>query len=661
MLCYIGKAMKYLEGLNLNQREAVVTTEGPLLIVAGAGAGKTKTLTSRIFHLLKLGVPPESILAITFTNKAAGELKERIKNLIVGDRDLNLPISWHEQPFAGTFHALCVQILRSMGRAIGLSPRFVIFDRTDAKQTMKEAVEQAGLDPKRFKPEFFLAMISRAKAKSLDQKRYEELISEKIEEAVAMVWRYYDQLLREANALDFDDLLLKAVELLKNNEAARRQLQETWRYIHVDEYQDTNFVQYELLRILSEKHRNICVVGDADQTIFSWRGASIRNILNFEKDFKGAKVIFLEQNYRSTKTILAAANEIIVKNRLRIPKNLFTGNDWGEKIGVFLAADEEAEANFVANKAKQLIINGATPDAIAVLYRANFQSRVLEAAFLEAGVPYQIIGTRFFERKEVKDALAYLRLARNLESRADLKRALFSPPRGIGKTTLLKIFAGAQDSLPKKIKEKYDKFQSLINRIGEAAIVLKTSEAVKFAISESGIADYLKNSGDEGLERLENVRELVTLALRYDIYPPPEGLDRLLTDATLASDQDDLSKQVTGVKLMTVHAAKGLEFDTVFIVGLEDGLFPHERLEEDFSEESSEEERRLFYVALTRARRKAILSYANARTIFGSRRFGAPSEFLIDLDASLLEEENPPSDSLTRVDFSPPGVNLTDK
>jgi len=641
----------YLSNLNHPQREAALHTDGALLIVAGAGAGKTKTLTSRIFHLIKKGVPPEQVLAITFTNKAAGELKQRIGKLIAADRDLNLPVSAEKRPFAGTFHSLGVHILRSMGKSVGVSPRFTIFDRADSKSAMKEAVESAGLNPKQFSPELFLSIISKAKGKSLGVSRYRELASERMEEMTAEVWERYEKILNEEKALDFDDLLLKSVELLKQDAGARNRFQETWRYIHVDEYQDTNFVQYELTKILSEKHKNICAVGDADQTIYSWRGASIRNILNFKKDFPGARVILLEENYRSTKNILGIANDIIRKNNVRVPKNLFTANAEGEKIGLFSACDEEDEAAFIAAKAGKLIRNGAKPEEIAVLYRANFQSRAIESAFLDAGLPYQLIGTRFFERKEVKDVLSYLRLARNFDSRSDLKRVMNIPPRGIGKITLLKIFAGKGGELPAAMKIKFDNFKGLLKRISRASETLRPGELVKFAIAESGIGDWLKSGDEEDLERLENVKELATLALKYSALPLPDGIDKLLNDAALQSDQDELSDERGGVRLMTIHASKGLEFDTVFIVGLEDGLFPHEKMESELGPEEEEEERRLFYVALTRAKKKVILSYANIRTIFGSKKFTVPSEFLTDIDGNFLELENHPEKSLKSIYF----------
>jgi len=432
---------------------------------------------------------------------------------------------------------------------------------------------------------------------------------------------------------------------LERDGVVREKYQKLWKYIHVDEYQDTNTAQYKFSKILANKNKNICVVGDGDQAIYGWRQADFRNILKFEKDYPDAKIVMLEENYRSTANILAVANDIIKKNKVRVEKNLFTKKEGGEKIGLYSGYDEADEANFVARKSAELIKSGVEPKDIAVLYRANFQSRVLEEAFLYANVPYQVLGVKFFERKEVKDMLSFLRASLNPDALADIKRIINIPPRGIGKVTLAKIFAGEEEKLPAKMKEKVAHFRKVLEKIARQAFQEKISDTLKFILKESGLEGHLKKGSDEDKERLENIYELVTLATKYDLLPPEEAVEKLLEDAALASDQDSLlhnTKQepANAVRLMTVHASKGLEFPNVFIVGLEQDLFPHTGFDGSaHNEEREEEERRLFYVALTRAERKAILTYASVRTIFGSKQINIPSEFITDIDEEFLEEE----------------------
>jgi DNA helicase-2/ATP-dependent DNA helicase PcrA len=634
--------MNYLDGLNSRQREAALATTGPLLILAGAGAGKTKTVTFRILHLIKQGVAPKKILAITFTNKAAKEMRERIEKLIQEDKELNLPISFHEKPFMSTFHSLGVHILKENAKLIGLPRHFAIFDRSDSKRAVKEAVEEAGLDPKQFEPGKILNAISREKGNLETAETFaEQAGNQYFPRIVSDIWKRYESILKKEKALDFDDLLLKTVLLLRNNKEVLEHYQNVWQYIHIDEYQDTNKVQYMIAKLLAVKERNICVVGDIDQMIYSWRGADIQNILNFEKDYPDAKVVLLEENYRSTQTILTAANKIIEKNKMRREKKLFTKNIGGDRIGVYGGYDEVDEADFIAEKAHALIRNGVQPQEIAVLYRANFQSRVLEEAFLRQSVPYQVLGVRFFERKEVKDVLSYLRAAMNPEGMADIKRIINVPTRGIGKVTLLKLFAGQKDSLPPAMRVKIDNFYKSLEDINEFSKTHTASETIKFVMRVSGIEETFKRSKlDEDMERLENIKELVTLATRYDEYGTEEGIESLLADAALASDQDDLKKEQAAVKLMTVHASKGLEFDHVFISGLEENLFPSKRMSQEVTDADMEEERRLFYVAVTRARKKVFLSYAGMRTIFGSKQINIPSEFMIEMDDDLIEQEN---------------------
>ncbi|MEX0919266.1 MAG: UvrD-helicase domain-containing protein [Parcubacteria group bacterium] len=629
------------DNLNPEQKRAVLSTEGPMLILAGAGAGKTKTLTERIRHIIHKGVAPSSILAITFTNKAAREMRERVDKELRDDKNLNRPISNNERPFVSTFHSLGVHILREQSSKLGLKKHFAIFDRDDSKKAVKEALLKFNLDPKTHDSGRIMAIISREKGKGIMAKDYGESGHRGyMASVVEQIWPEYENILKRDNALDFDDLLLKTMLLLKNDESVADYYQNTWKYIHIDEYQDTNRVQYEISKKLVGKEANICVVGDIDQNIYSWRGADIRNILAFEEDYPNAEVIILEENYRSTKTILEAANVIIKKNKVRREKNLFTSNESGEKIRIIATFDEASEADFIATKTKELMKGGLSPEEIVVLYRANFQSRVLEEAFMSQGLPYQLLGTRFFERKEVKDIVSYLRASLNPDGLSDLKRIINVPARGLGKTTILKIFSGLEDSLPPATRQKYVNFKKLLSNIEKVSKERKPSETISYIIKESGLEEEWRSGGDEGSARLENAFELANFASRYDSLDIEDGLLQFLSDSALQSDQDEMKEGDKAVRLMTIHSAKGLEFDVVFIAGLEDGLFPHQRVSEDnVTPEEAEEERRLFYVALTRARKIIFLSYAQTRTIFGRRQVNMPSEFIFDIPEELVDTE----------------------
>ena len=667
----------HLSELNNAQREAALHTKGPLLIIAGAGAGKTKTITHRIVNLIKEGIPPERILAVTFTNKAAKEMRERIileikKNAKGQDKI----------PFVSTFHSLGVYIIKENARILGLTKYFTILDENDSTTLIKEIMKEIGIDPKQYDPKKIKNIISREKGKFVHLADYAEREKGIYGGMVAQIWNLYEKRKTKENSLDFDDLLLKATKLLKENNEIRKIYQEKWEYIHIDEYQDTNEVQYLMSKLLSENNKNICVVGDADQNIYSWRGANLKNILSFEKDYPNAKIVLLEENYRSTKNILEAANIIIKKNKYRPDKNLFTKNETGEKIGLYEALNENDEADFVATKILEIVdsssmerneasflqqgvsqadgprgsapraLEDSDPDGgelaklseIAILYRANFQSRALEEAMLRYNISYQVLGVKFFERKEIKDTLAYLRAALNRDSLSDIKRIINFPARGIGKVTLIKIFAGETESLPIKVRIKIENFYKILEEIKEKIEHGKTSEIIKFVVKKSGIEAELSSGTEEDIERLENIKELATLALKYDNLENGLGIEKLLEDASLASDQDSLmvndekKEKINAVKLMTVHASKGLEFKYVFITGLEDGLFPHQRHDEVGSFDN-EEERRLFYVAVTRAKEKLFLSFANFRTIFGTRQINAPSEFISDIPVDLLEKE----------------------
>lgn len=627
----------YLEGLNGPQKEAVLHTEGPLLVLAGAGSGKTRVITHRIVHLIHQGVAPHNILAVTFTNKAATEMRERVHELIKRYPPSNRAAT-DSLPVVTTFHALGVRILREWHELLGLRRHFVIYDRADSVRALKRALEIAGYSPKQFEPRKVLSKISRAKGDALSRQDFLDSASSYPDRVAAEVWEHYDAILKEDQALDFDDLLLKTLRLLEQHPQVANTLRERFAYLHVDEYQDTNAVQFKTARLIAEPAHNICVVGDIDQNIYSWRGADIKNVLQFERQFPGATTILLEENYRSTKTIIAASNDIIKKNQNRVEKNVFTNNHDGEPLTLYAAMTGIDEAEFVAMTAKSLIADGASPSSIAVLYRTNFQSRVLEEAFMNFEVPYQLLGTKFFERKEVKDVLSYLRLALNPGSTADLARIANVPTRGLGKVTVLKMIEGNRADIKGATLKKVEYFDQIMMDIADHARTEPISKTLTFIMKRTGLeADFKKDGTEDSLSRLENLRELVTLATRYDELGAEEGVEALLENAALQSDQDEIKskEEQDAVRLMTVHAAKGLEFPYVFITGLEEGLFPHERL--DDSGIDHEEERRLFYVALTRAEKKVYLSYAHMRTIFGSQRVNVPSSFLSDISTEHVE------------------------
>lgn len=618
----------YLETLNQKQREAVLATEGPLLIVAGAGTGKTKTLTHRIYHLIHQGVHPGNILAITFTNKAAKEMRERVIHML-GNQS-------HEAPFMKTFHSLGVYVLRRFSRESGLKKDFTILDSNDTMKLIKEAMEARGVNPKMHEPKKIRSFISSKKSDGYTAARFAQATHSAFTEIVSVVWVTYEELKSKESAVDFDDLLLKTLTLLEENKEVRATLQNQWKYIHIDEYQDTNKVQYDIVRLLAENHHNLCVVGDTDQNIYSWRGANLRNILNFEKDYPESQTILLEENYRSTQNILTAADEVIKKNTARIHKTLTTKQLDGEKISLFTGMNEADEAFHIARTAKKLIASGVPPTEIAVLFRTNFQSRILEEAFLGENIPYQLLGTKFFERKEIKDTVSYIRAALNRDSLTDIKRIINEPKRGLGPAAIAKVFSGLEATLPPGQLKSYQSFANLLDRIEGFSHDHTPSELVRYVIEQSGFYDLYRTGTEDEQERLENLEELVTYATRYS------ELQTMLEDIALQSDQDELDdkEQQLAVRLMTIHASKGLEFDHVFIGGLEQGLFPHDGFDEKKTVEDQEEERRLFYVALTRARKKLHLSYAMMRTIYGEQTFNEPSEFIADIPDEIIDRED---------------------
>ena len=631
----------YLAGLNPPQTEAVLHIHGPLLVLAGAGSGKTRVITHRIVHLIHQGIAPQHILAVTFTNKAAKEMRERVEKLVhqfpPSDRAVIDSL-----PTVTTFHALGVRILREHHETLGLRRHFTIYDRADSIRAIKAALESGGYNPKEFEPRKMIGKISRAKGDAKTPQQFKEAASSYPDRVAAEVWIKYEEIMRSEHALDFDDLLIKTLRMIEQYPHIREALQNRYRYIHIDEYQDTNRVQFEIAHLLTGEKHNLCVVGDIDQNIYSWRGADIKNVLQFEKFFPTAKTVLLEENYRSTKNIIGASNDVIEKNKNRVAKEVFTTNGEGEKISLYAAMTGIDEAEYVAHTAQKLVATGIAPSAIAVLYRTNFQSRALEEAFLNFNVPYQLLGTKFFERKEVKDVLSYLRLALNPGSTADLARVINEPGRGIGKVTMLKVLEGKRAELKGATLEKVERFDQIMADIADEARTKPLSETLKFIIKRTGIETELKKNGTEDdLSRLENLRELVTLGVRYDELTPEAGVEGLLENAALQSDQDEIKdkEEMDAVRLMTVHSAKGLEFAYVFICGLEQGLFPHERL--DDAGIDHEEERRLFYVALTRAEKKVYLTYAHMRTIYGSQRVNVPSIFLNDISENYIESSNP--------------------
>ena len=620
--------MHFLDSLSVAQKEAAVHTNGPLLIIAGAGAGKTKTITARIAHIIESGTKPDKILAVTFTNKAAKEMRERVHSLL-GSMHLS------SSPVILTFHALGVTILRQHGHLLGLPRGFSILDEDDALVIIKNACLQLGLSPKEHDPKIFRSIISKERQDGTDEESYNVNSHGSRGNFIKQVWKLYNDDKKTGGSVDFDDLLSMPVAILKKFPDVKKWYNDNFDYIHVDEYQDVNDLQVEMTELLTGSHNNICVVGDADQTIYSWRGAKIEHILHFEKKFQPCHTVLLEENYRSSSNILEAANQIVIKNKDRVPKNLYTKKSGGEIITILECVDEQDEARMIVEKTKDAIASGVPIDEIAVLYRANFQSRVLEEYFVHSGIPYIMVGTRFFDRKEVKDVLAFIRCAMNNKSLPDLTRAVNAVSRGIGKVTFSKMITDERNELSGKALLSVNKFYETLENIRVAIDHKPVSAVLIYTIAESGIERALKDEGIVGLERLENIKELVSLALNYDQYAD-DGMMLFLEHAALyESDVVNVNK-TQGVRLMTVHSAKGLEWDTVIVAGLEQDLFPHVGMGGS-DKQNREEERRLMYVAVTRAKRKLYLSYAQLRTIFGQKRVEAPSEFLYDIPENLKE------------------------
>jgi len=634
-----------LSGLNEAQRKAVVYGDGPMLILAGAGSGKTRVLTNRIVYLIsQQGVDPFNILGITFTNKAAREMRQRIA-AEVPELVQDLWIS--------TFHSACLRILR---RQAGFMPNFVIYDPDDQKTLIKECLKEMNLDDKKHPPNAVLSTISKAKNMLYGPDELEKKSYDYFSRAACDVYKLYQNKLTKNNALDFDDLLMKTVQLLQNNLQALSYYQNKFRYIMVDEYQDTNHAQYILVNLLAQKHRNLCVVGDPDQGIYGWRGADIRNIMSFERDYPDAAVFILEQNYRSTRTILESANEIIKYNRERKDKNLWTAGPQGNPVTVFTARNEHSEANYIADHIRRwCMFKQKEYGDFAVLYRTHAQSRVLEEKLLTAGIPYIIVGgLRFYERKEIKDLLAYLRLLVNPDDRVSLRRIINEPKRGIGPASLKKILDLADDTglppllmLQNKVPGLSGKAAKSANELGQVLLGLKeklnsypVTILVKLVLKETGYLQALeKERTVESRTRIENINEFFSVTGEYDNQVTDGNLVDFLAEIALLTDTDRQVDDGTGhVTLMTLHSAKGLEFPIVFLVGMEESVFPHSRSLEDRQE--LEEERRLCYVGITRAMEQLYLTHCWQRTLYGHTRLNEPSRFLNELPQDLLSTED---------------------
>ena len=653
-----------LAGLNERQREAAALREGPILVIAGPGSGKTRALTHRIAHLIAAGVPPASILALPFTNKAAEEMRDRIVALLSrndqngeGEVDENAPKQLHQVPpkagrftkrsgspisslnqsFIGTFHSFAAFILRHEAASAGFKPHFTIYDEGDRLALLKEVMKELNVSSERVPAAMVAGVLSALKDDLVSWEEYEGRDStEFFPRAVARIYEAYQERLRFANALDFDDLIFFAVRLFRAHPRVLERWQDRFRFIHVDEYQDTNTSQYELLRLLAARHRNVFAIGDDAQSIYGWRRADYRNILNFERDWPEAKVIFLEENYRSTPEILQAANRLIAKNQNQKPKTLWTKNKPGTMPEVRAHEDERDEAEFVAAEIASLHDEGLPWSECAVLYRTNAQSRALEEAMLERDIPYAIIGAvRFFERREVKDLLAYLRFLQNPDDLLALKRIVNVPARGIGPKTFLAHLGGQSARLPPRDRAKLERFEKLIERLRTDMAGRSLAEFLRGLIKTIGYEAYLADSLRDAEARIENVRELVSVARTYDALPIGEAATKLLEDIALASEQDALKKNDDRVRMMTIHAAKGLEFRAVFIAGLEEGLLPHAKSASNGRAEL-EEERRLAYVGMTRAKERLYLTWALQRTLFGEVQVNMPSRFLRELPEEVL-------------------------
>ena len=634
--------MKILEGLNEKQQDAVQHTEGPLLILAGAGSGKTKTLTHRIAYLIsEKGVAQENILAATFTNKAASEMRERIGEL------LGMPAANRSfMPFMGTFHSLCVRILRRDAEHAGLSSNFVIFDTSDQLGAIKQAMKELKIVDKEFSPRAIHTIISGAKNEMLGPKEYDRFATTPVQKVASRVYKRYEEIIRAAEALDFDDLIAKTVEMLSGNEEVRAKWQKQFVYVMVDEYQDTNAAQYKLVKLLTSEAQNLAVVGDDWQSIYSWRGADYKNILNFERDYPNAKVVKLEQNYRSTQAILDAAHSVIHKNEQRTDKKLWTDNKGGKPVHIEQVADEIGEGEYIVRHAKTHVDIGARKwNDFAVLYRTNAQSRAVEEVCIRYGIPYRVVGgVKFYDRKEIKDIIGYLRFIFQPNDLASFLRIVNTPARGIGQTSMQKFLNWAAYSnlslwqalqqvsvcpdITSRAVTSLNNFTQVIVSMRQYSEESNVSALIDALVRRIDYLDFLDDGDPKSAERIENIRELQSVARDYD----ERGLAGFLEEVALVADVDTYDADSDALTLMTMHSAKGLEFEVVFVVGMEETLFPHTRALYDSSE--MEEERRLCYVAMTRAKQELYLLHAGRRLLYGGIQRNIPSRFLSEIDNS---------------------------
>ena len=621
-----------LDGLNKEQISAVTHIEGPMLVMAGAGSGKTKVLTTRIAYLIKKGIDPYNILAITFTNKAANEMKERITNLI-GDTARSMQIS--------TFHSFGLTIIKKYYEYVNLSKNFTIIDSEDSVSLIKKLVKDLGYDIKQYNPKTIRNKISSAKNELLSPLELDKFTSNEIDSVVVSVYKKYQERLLSNNSVDFDDLLVLPIKIFKDHSEVLKAYQDMYKYILIDEYQDTNHVQYILTKMLSAKYKNICVVGDQDQSIYGFRGSNYRNILNFEKDYPNALVIMLEENYRSTKNILSAANNIISNNKNRRDKNLWTSNDTGDKITYKRCIDEMDEANFIVSKISELIASGVPKDSIAILYRTSALSRNIEETLLGENIPYKIIGSfYFYNRREIKDLISYLRLIYNTNDDMSLTRVINVPKRKIGLKTIEKISIKAineNKSMFDSIESgKELEFKKLILELIEDSNNTSLTELVDIILDKTGIRDELKKEDSiESIARLENLEEFKSITMNFESRYGIVSLEDFLNEISLVSDVEEARDNKDVVTMMTVHAAKGLEFDYVFLVGMEEGIFPHNR--SMFNEDEIEEERRLCYVAVTRAKKKLFISSTISRRLYGMDMHSPKSRFITEIDDEYLD------------------------
>jgi len=642
-----------LEGLNPAQKDAVETVDGPLLIIAGPGSGKTRVITHRIAYLVReYGISPYNILAMTFTNKAAKEMRERLDRL-VGSRSDSLTV--------GTFHSFCARLLRIDGHHLGLDSNYSIYDADDQATIIKQSMELADIDPKRNPPRAVLSNISKAKNLMWDaQAMAKNAVDNYFDELCARVYHHYEEILTRNNSLDFDDLLMKSVQLLREFPEVRKKYNDRYQYIMVDEFQDTNITQYQLAKFLGETHQNVCVVGDPDQSIYSWRSADIRNILSFQKDYANAKTITLDQNYRSTATILDAAKNLISINGKRIQNDLFTDNSKGDLVQVRESYDEAEEASFVIGEAKRLVReDGYKPGDCAVMYRINAQSRALEEACLHQGTRYRLVGgIRFYKRREVKDLMAYLHLVHNPSDDVNLGRVINVPPRGVGAKSMQQLgdwargrgstlFTAMQEvaaarlagepcpiAITSRAATSIADFAVMMEKLIELSKTAQVVDLVDRMLEDTRFRTHIQESDDNPQERWENIMELRNTAQEFNAETPPDGLATLLERLSLVADVDNYEDADDSITLITLHQAKGLEFPVVFMVGMEEGLLPHSRSLD--SEDQLEEERRLCYVGMTRAEKRLYLTRAFRRSIFGATRPGAASRFLRDIPPELI-------------------------